>query len=73
MSEKPWAMDKIIIDLLEGHQYSWKELQKLLITATLNRNNHNRVHSARALGISVRTMRNKIKKYNLAKGKHGRP
>lgn len=36
-----------------------------ILIVTLENNGHNRVHTARALGVSVRTIRNWIKKYQL--------
>jgi DNA-binding NtrC family response regulator len=39
-------------------------MEKQLILATLKKTNDNRTHAARMLGISVRTLRNKLKEYN---------
>lgn len=40
-----------------------KEREKKWILETLQKLQHNRTHAARALGISVRTLRNKLKEY----------
>lgn len=44
---------------------SWHEAERQLITATLAATGGNRTHAARMLGISLRTMRNKIRAYQL--------
>jgi two-component system response regulator FlrC len=41
------------------------DAEKDLILATLRRLNGNRTHAARALGISVRTVRNRLREYRL--------
>ncbi len=40
-----------------------EEMERRLITKTLNVTNGNRTHAARSLGISIRTLRNKLKEY----------
>ncbi len=40
-----------------------KELEKKLIGQTLRHLNHNRTHAAKMLGISIRTLRNKLHEY----------
>ncbi len=40
-----------------------KELEKKLIGQTLQHLNHNRTHAAKMLGISIRTLRNKLHEY----------
>ncbi len=40
-----------------------KELEERLIVQTLNHVNQNRTHAAEMLGISIRTLRNKLKEY----------
>lgn len=45
------------------------ELEKRLIIETLQKMNNNRTRTAETLGISVRTLRNKLQEYNLAKPK----
>ena len=47
---------------------SVKEMEKELILKTLEELEGNRTHAARALGISIRTLRNKLKEY---KGREG--
>ena len=42
---------------------SVKEMEKELILKTLEELEGNRTHAARALGISIRTLRNKLKEY----------
>jgi two-component system response regulator FlrC len=42
------------------------EVEKDLILATLERLNGNRTHAAKALGVSVRTIRNRLREYKLA-------
>ena len=41
------------------------EMEKDLILATLKRLNGNRTHAAKALGVSVRTIRNRLREYNV--------
>lgn len=43
---------------------SIEEMEKKLISKALNETNGNRTHAARALGISIRTLRNKLKDYS---------
>ncbi len=42
------------------------EMERRLIFETLQRTNNNRTHAARMLGISVRTLRNKLHEYRVA-------
>jgi two-component system response regulator FlrC len=42
------------------------EVEKDLILSTLERLNGNRTHAAKALGVSVRTIRNRLREYKLA-------
>jgi DNA-binding NtrC family response regulator len=44
---------------------SMREMEKSLIIETLNHVEGNRTHAARMLGISIRTLRNKINEYHL--------
>lgn len=43
-----------------------KDLEKKLIQRTLSHVNHNRTHAAEMLGISIRTLRNKLHEYQAA-------
>ncbi len=45
---------------------SIEEMEKKLINRALSETNGNRTHAARALGISIRTLRNKLKDYSLS-------
>lgn len=40
-----------------------KDMERTLITQTLEHLNYNRTHAAKMLGISIRTLRNKLKEY----------
>jgi len=40
-----------------------RDMEKKLIFETLEKVNDNRTHAARMLGISIRTLRNKLKQY----------
>jgi len=44
--------------------YTVSEIERELVLQTLARCNGNRTHAARMLGLSVRTMRNKIRQYS---------
>jgi len=46
------------------------EMERNLILHTLERHGGNRTHSARELGISIRTMRNKLREYREGKGEN---
>jgi transcriptional regulator with PAS, ATPase and Fis domain len=39
------------------------EIEKIVILETLKRKQNNRTHSARALGIGIRTLQRKLKQY----------
>ena len=39
--------------------------EKIIIQKALEETNGNKTHAAERLGFSIRTMRNKVKKYNL--------
>ncbi len=45
--------------------YSVSEMERKLILATLDQTDGNRTHAAKLLGISLRTLRNKLKEYRL--------
>jgi len=42
-----------------------KEVEKELILKALDQFNNNKTHAAKALGITVRTLRNKLAEYKL--------
>ena len=42
-----------------------KEAEKKLIFETLKKTNGNRTHAAKILGISIRTLRNKLNEYKM--------
>lgn len=65
MTDKSWTLDTTVQDCLEASEYSWRDLQKLLIEATLRRFKGNKTHAAKALGISLRTLRTKCKVFKL--------
>jgi len=44
--------------------YTVSEIERELVLQTLARCNGNRTHAARMLGLSVRTMRNKIRQFS---------
>ena len=46
-----------------GVGQSVREMERKLIFATLDQLNHNRTHAAEMLGISIRTLRNKLREY----------
>ncbi len=46
--------------------YSVSEMEKKLIILTLEQTGGNRTHAAQLLGISLRTLRNKLREYRLA-------
>jgi Fis family transcriptional regulator len=43
--------------------YSLADVERTLILATLRKTEGNRTHAAHLLGISIRTMRNKLREY----------
>lgn len=55
------AIDNQGVDSLVG--MTVKDLEKKLIGQTLSHLNHNRTHAAKMLGISIRTLRNKLREY----------
>jgi two-component system response regulator FlrC len=44
------------------------EHERELILSTLKRLNGNRTHTAKALGVSVRTIRNRLREYRVLSG-----
>ncbi len=65
MSDNPWSLETTLLDILHITQYTWQDMQKLLLQATLHKHAGNKTYAAKALGISIRTLRNKCRKYNL--------
>ena len=57
----PLAPDQIIPFLIGA---TVGEIERELVLQTLARCDGNRTHAARVLGVSVRTLRNKIRQYN---------
>ncbi|MEI6125803.1 MAG: sigma-54 dependent transcriptional regulator [Pseudomonadota bacterium] len=55
--------EKIEIKPAEGVATTLDAMERSLITKTLDETRGNRTHAARALGISIRTLRNKLKEY----------
>jgi two-component system response regulator FlrC len=49
--------------LQAGHSVS--EMERKLILATLDQTSGNRTHAAKLLGISLRTLRNKLREYRV--------
>mgnify|MGYP003349209654 FL=1 len=47
---------------LQGNGSLW-EMERELIFKTLSKVNDNRTHAAKELGISIRTLRNKLREY----------
>jgi two-component system response regulator FlrC len=45
---------------------SVSEMERKLIMATLEETNGNRTHAAKLLGISLRTLRNKLREYRVS-------
>jgi transcriptional regulator with PAS, ATPase and Fis domain len=60
-----WYDNKSGADLNLSENLSIKHMEKCLIEKALGRLNGNRTHAAQQLGISVRTLRNKLKEYRL--------
>jgi two-component system, response regulator FlrC len=54
--------------LPEGVPIDLSSLERLAIQEALRRENGNRTHAARTLGISLRTLRNKLREYRTATG-----
>ncbi|HDG98897.1 MAG TPA: hypothetical protein ENG73_12135 [Desulfobacterales bacterium] len=49
--------------LTDANVMTLKEMEKRMIMNALRNHNGNRTHAAKMLGISVRTLRNKLKEY----------
>ena len=50
---------------LDASILSLREMERKLILTTLDRMKGNRTHAAKLLGISLRTLRNKLREYRL--------
>ncbi len=62
--DEPHLPDPTTIPIRAGATV--REMEQELIVRTLEETNGNRTHAARALGISVRTLRNKLREYRCA-------
>lgn len=51
--------------VLSGTEMTLKEIEKIAICATLRKNNGRREQTAKALGISIRTLQNKVAEFSL--------
>ena len=60
VTETPEPTNALSADMLTG---PLKEVEKKIIFRTLDQTNGNRTHAAKVLGISVRTLRNKLNEY----------
>ena len=58
--------DAAVIEPVDAGGRSIAELEREVILTTLARLNGNRTHTAKALGITVRTVRNRLRKYRTA-------
>jgi DNA-binding NtrC family response regulator len=58
--------DAAAIEPVDTGGRSIAELERDVILSTLARLNGNRTHTAKALGITVRTIRNRLRKYRTA-------
>ncbi len=54
-------------DIVKGllPDYTWREAQKMMIEATLEKFDGNRTYTAKALGLSIRTIRIKIRNFDI--------
>ena len=60
---KDLLVSEPIIVILDP-QVPLKDMEKQIILQTLKRENYNRTHTAKVLGIGLRTLQRKLKKYN---------
>jgi DNA-binding NtrC family response regulator len=58
--------DAAALEAVDTGGRSIAELERDVILTTLARLNGNRTHTAKALGITVRTVRNRLRKYRTA-------
>jgi DNA-binding NtrC family response regulator len=65
--EEPDGKEK---ESISGGNVTMKEMERELILRTLEDLEGNRTHAAKALGISIRTLRNKLSEYRNQKGMH---
>jgi DNA-binding NtrC family response regulator len=63
MKPIPINLDQLKLFVQQGG--TWQDLQKSLLIAALEEHQGNRTYVARTLGVSVRTIRNKMKTYQL--------
>lgn len=73
-TQSEMSADDILIDGFEeqksgifGPGMTIHDAEKMLIMKTLEHTNQNRTHAAKLLGISIRTLRNKLNEYKLGK------
>ena len=59
------------LDRDEADDLSLKKMEKRMIHAALDLHGGNRTHAAKVLGISVRTLRNKLNEYKKGEGSNG--
>lgn len=60
--------NSVSIDLRQlAHEISLEQAEEICIMAHLDRHNGNKVMAAKTLGISVRALRYKVKKFNMTK------
>ena len=65
--EEPDGTEK---ESFSGGNVTMKEMERELILRTLEDLEGNRTHAAKALGISIRTLRNKLSEYRNQEGIH---
>jgi DNA-binding NtrC family response regulator len=70
MKMKPISLDQLK-DFVKGGG-TWEDLQKALLIAALDLHEGNRTYVAKAIGVSIRTIRNKIKTFDLGEGEHAK-
>ncbi|MCP3941222.1 MAG: sigma-54-dependent Fis family transcriptional regulator [Desulfobacteraceae bacterium] len=63
MTTPSYPVELVAEPTLDGPQGSLKEMEQKMIFKTLDQTEGNRTHAAKILGISVRTLRNKLNEY----------